>query len=557
MATDRTAPGGLSLGAYFLIGFSLVGGTLFLVFELTLGRRIERRIVEARFVQLRNIANVTALGVRQYLDDRRVAVERAANILPADGNEEALARALGEIHRLHPQFRTMLVADARGDLLAYSPPVDPQGRPFVPRSRNVADRDYFRGSLARNEAYVTGVFRGRGYATDPIIGVAAPLPLASGVGIVEGSLDLDRFGQTIRVYRTFAGVEALIIDRNGLAVFSSRPDVAVLTPVDATEFARVVRATGPGRPVTLDGGDIAVRAPSAHGFQVLVRASRASIDAEAAAEGATFRTFLATLLGLAVLSAYLIARQVTVRLGQLSVTTESYLRGESSVPASLQRSRLREIRLLAGNFARMFDQLDRAFHEMDGIIHRQEETIAHRTHELRQANDRLQQLATTDELTGLLNFREFSRRLDTSLRVAARDRVTLALLMVDVDYFKRYNDAYGHGAGNECLVRVSRTIASHARRALDVAARYGGEEFALLLFGADRDFAARTAEELRHDIEALAIPHRDSPYGVVTASIGVRIQHPDAATRPEELIHRADEALYTAKRERNSVHVTP
>lgn len=154
-----------------------------------------------------------------------------------------------------------------------------------------------------------------------------------------------------------------------------------------------------------------------------------------------------------------------------------------------------------------------------------------------------------DGLTGLANRRQFDVTLDSEFSRAMRDASTLALILLDVDCFKQYNDIYGHTAGDECLQTIGRTIADvAARRPGDLAARYGGEELAVLLPNTDVAAAAALAEKIRSAVRDLKIVHAGAPDGFVTLSAGVDALSP-AETRqpPKELIQAADRALYAAK----------
>jgi len=163
-------------------------------------------------------------------------------------------------------------------------------------------------------------------------------------------------------------------------------------------------------------------------------------------------------------------------------------------------------------------------------------------------NRALQNLATQDGLTGLGNRRCFDEEMARALRRCAREGKPLALIMMDVDFFKRYNDTYGHLAGDECLRKLSQAIRQGQKREGDLAARYGGEELVLLLPDCDGDNARAIAEETLERIRALQLPHQGNATGIVTVSAGVAVL--DAVSEgdlAESLIGRADKALYLAK----------
>jgi diguanylate cyclase (GGDEF)-like protein len=170
-----------------------------------------------------------------------------------------------------------------------------------------------------------------------------------------------------------------------------------------------------------------------------------------------------------------------------------------------------------------------------------------RTRELRTANDKLEELSRIDSLTEVANRRYFNETLLAEWRRGAREKRSLALLMIDVDFFKRFNDHYGHLQGDECLLEVAQALMSAVRRGGDLVARYGGEEFAVVLPNAGEE-AMTVAERCRAAVEALNITHVQSgDIGHVTVSIGMSSVIPNASIEPEDLLDSADKALYSAK----------
>jgi diguanylate cyclase (GGDEF)-like protein len=157
----------------------------------------------------------------------------------------------------------------------------------------------------------------------------------------------------------------------------------------------------------------------------------------------------------------------------------------------------------------------------------------------------LEQMAMLDSLTGLANRRAFDQCIDELVRQHGRNGQSLALVLIDVDYFKRYNDLYGHPMGDEALRRLGQVLRLAAHRSSDLAARVGGEEFALLLPCSDAAGAQTVAAQLLGEVVACAIAHDGSDYAVLTVSAGVALfaSTDSAAT----LYRRADQALYKAK----------
>ena len=160
--------------------------------------------------------------------------------------------------------------------------------------------------------------------------------------------------------------------------------------------------------------------------------------------------------------------------------------------------------------------------------------------------EQIKALSYTDEMTGLHNYRFFIMRLKEELARAKRNEAPLALLILDVDFFKNYNDALGHPAGDEILRQLSDILKSTVRDN-DIVARYGGEEFAMILPSTDQNGAGVLAERIRKKVEKYKFPHQEiQPNGTLTISIGIAL-YPEDADDTEEIVKAADRALYHAK----------
>jgi diguanylate cyclase (GGDEF)-like protein len=177
--------------------------------------------------------------------------------------------------------------------------------------------------------------------------------------------------------------------------------------------------------------------------------------------------------------------------------------------------------------------------------------------QLQLANQALHRLATSDSLTKLANRRHFDDSLTQEWKRLARDCSPLSLVLCDVDFFKRYNDHYGHQAGDECLMQIAGALNRAARRPADLVARYGGEEFALILPNTSSIGAVRVVKKIQAEMNALQIPHLASDVSdVVTLSIGIASIAPTLQGSPDRLIEATDQALYEAKRQgRNTYSV--
>ncbi|MDO8177169.1 MAG: diguanylate cyclase [Undibacterium sp.] len=192
-----------------------------------------------------------------------------------------------------------------------------------------------------------------------------------------------------------------------------------------------------------------------------------------------------------------------------------------------------------------------AAHAMISISHARlhdslEQRVAERTAQLEDANRKLATLSATDGLTGLANRRHFDEMLEREWARASRTNQPLAVIMIDVDHFKKYNDCYGHQAGDECLKTIAAILQKGTRRVSDLAARYGGEEFSIVLPNTEASVAHQLAEAVRLSIESLDMTHRQSPLGKVTISVGIAIRS-RRENDADSLVRAADEALYRAK----------
>ncbi len=205
-------------------------------------------------------------------------------------------------------------------------------------------------------------------------------------------------------------------------------------------------------------------------------------------------------------------------------------------------------------------------------LHRQRQQLSEKTRELdakilelevlykefEERNAELERLSSLDGLTGLFNRRYFDDNLVKEWKQAVRNNTELSLLIVDIDYFKNYNDYYGHLAGDDCLRKVAQSLYEALMRPSDIIARYGGEEFTAILPNTGSGGAARVARRMMESVAQLAIEHQASPVAdTVTVSIGAASSFSDGKLSATSLLGRADKALYEAKKNgRNCFRMT-
>ncbi len=170
--------------------------------------------------------------------------------------------------------------------------------------------------------------------------------------------------------------------------------------------------------------------------------------------------------------------------------------------------------------------------------------------DLNELNERLEKLSSLDGLTGIPNRRCFDEIYETEWKRAERNGTPLSVIMMDIDYFKRFNDTYGHAAGDKCLQQTALALSSAAKRSMELVARYGGEEFVAVLPGTNMEGAGIVAENMRKLVVDLNIPHLKSEISdYVTVSLGIASSQPPVRSKdtPQNLINAADKMLYKAK----------
>ncbi len=166
---------------------------------------------------------------------------------------------------------------------------------------------------------------------------------------------------------------------------------------------------------------------------------------------------------------------------------------------------------------------------------------------LKTRHNQLEELVNIDQLTGIHNRRYLDEQLQIQWKIAARLKQRITILMLDIDFFKAFNDTYGHPVGDTVIRQIAQKLDSAFLKATDFVARYGGEEFIILTLNEDDEKIDKYAEKIVEKIAKLKIPHKNSMYGHVTLSIGYSSCKPERNTKPQALINQADQALYRAK----------
>jgi diguanylate cyclase (GGDEF)-like protein len=462
-----------------------------------------------------------------------------------------------ELQRLlaaYPSVLCTLAADAEGRVVA-SHARGP--RHAMPAGALVAGQDWFRRPRARGVPLVSDAYREPACGSEPLVAVSAPV-LRDGVfaGVVQASLPVERLVHERSLSLHRRGFELLVLDRADRVVYASSG--LRLHFMDQTgSIGAVIRraAAAPGesvspqvvRDVLADGGRSYVDAVRMRtGWVVAVAAPKQNLLAPSLPRlGLMLGLLAVTTLGI-VVALWRIRRLLVSSMGRLLASLHGYALGGTLDPRQLSRMP-EEMQPLAGGIGDLAARMNAAYGELRWVLDEREHVIAERTESLREAVAKLDRLTRTDALTGCLNYRGFQEESLRLWQAAADAGGAFAVLAIDIDHFKAYNDHYGHLHGDGALKRFAGAVRSALLHPDDVLARQGGEEFAVLLPGANEAQARLAAARIRERLREADIAHAMSPKGRVTASIGIAAMAAGEPVPLGTLLTGADAALYRAK----------
>ncbi len=507
-----------------------------------------RSLEDTRGKQIAQATTEFTTVARHSADAQREVISSVETILKSEAFIRASVGGIGkscDVLRASlpgnlPWIRTLLIAGEDGRIQCST------NNMYV--GLDLSDRPYFQQAQETGRFVLSDFVLARPSNTPSVMAVY-PVSALSGKpdAVVMASVNLDWMSKVMSNLGGRSGISAVLVDSRG-TVLAAPADQhsAIGRPLDnlplmsaiADMALRSDQDEGALSFTAVDGSRRAVSYIRIAGTNARLIAS-IDEDKVSAAVSRDIRTAylqLGFVCVFVLLGALIAAEKLVIKpIEMLSDMAKRFGEGDRSARAA--RSRL----------PAEFVPLARAFNAMAA-------QLGQRERELISSNDRLTVMASIDMLSGLANRRGFQSRLDFEWMRAQQYDSDLALLMIDVDHFKLFNDSYGHLEGDACLTRLGEALSGIAADTMGFAARYGGEEFCLLLPNTDVARAVAIGEQVRSAVLRLCLPHITSSHMIVTVSIGVAAARPNEALRPGDLIEAADAALYAAKHDgRNTV----
>ncbi|MCG6207795.1 diguanylate cyclase [Rhodopseudomonas sp. HC1] len=528
------------LRGLFGIRARLVILALILVCPLMLDRI--RLLEHTRATQLAAVANNVATLAQRASDAQREVISSVEAVLKSAAYIHAGASQIGRscsILRASlrvdlPSIRMLSVADKNG--LVYCS----TAATFV--GARVGDRAYFRRALELHDFVVSDFVVGAQSGKGTILAAYPVSAVDTGEeAVLIAGMNLDWLSDIMTNLAGHAGLSVVMIDGEGTVLAASPNQRSQIGfKLDRAPLAFALGANPPEHELATSHDDddrlLAVSRIPGTNARLVMTLDENVVSAAIDQEIRTAYLQLGLVCLIALLGALIAAERLIVKpISMLTSAAQRFAHGDWAARAN--RAKLPS----------EFQPLARAFNAMAA-------QLGQRERELLETNNNLSMMASMDLLSGLGNRRGFQNRLDFEWVRAVQNGHCLALLMLDVDHFKMFNDSYGHPEGDACLSRIGEALAGVANDTGGFAARYGGEEFCLLLPETDAAAAVVVGEMVRDTIERLALPHRSSVFQRVTISVGVAAAVPADDAVPSDLLEAADAALYAAKhRGRNTV----
>ncbi len=479
--------------------------------------------------QLLDLANDGLERQADMVSSANALLRTIAATVPDIGgpDREKCRRLLAQIGNPLPSIHSLLVATPRGEIVCST-------RDAL-LGVDISDRSYFRLTVQSHAAVVSDFLIGRASAKPTVL---ASQPILGADGTVEAvllaALRLDWMETLLAERIAHSDLVAFIIDGSD-TVIAREPKASgwIGRNFAAHELTQSLRR-----------GERSFAAPDFDGERRIFAATKLNEGNSLLVVGLRESDVL-----------HNINQQVYIAYGSLGLVTlivllAAWFGGNRFIVRPIQSLVTMASAVGRGDYRarEMPMRVPEEFHPLLRAIRSTAARLSERESAMKRANEHLGRLAQIDALTGLCNRGSFDSRLLAEHHHATMHQVPLALMLIDVDHFKAFNDLYGHVAGDACLREVAQAIESVVR-GTDFAARYGGEEFVVIGHGMNVDSAVAVAERMAAAVRALRVPHERSPHRLVTISIGIASAVPLEGDLPERLVEEADVALYAAKKQ--------
>ncbi len=532
--TNRSLLKQLMHSIVLVTSFALISSSLFI------SRNLISDAIEHIDSTLKVSASHFADTSNQFIESQSRIINLASFALssqPKQQHQASLDNILANSH-----FNNMLITDKQG-VLQYS---SPEGiATNNTETRSIADRGYFQAAITEKQLYISPIFQGRGIGQDPIVAMSAPIMRGDeAIGVVSGSLIIGEVSKLTEIKFDNEHVELVLVDPNNKIMYSS-PKLE-LTPL--TQFnIEVVND-----PATLPLLRIHAASDTAYAYQVKTLTNQWEIytlinnqlivnDIE--------RQYLEIFINLII--TLIIAVMIAILLGRRLTQALNFIIRKINQSAEQEKHDRESFQPLYGDASIEIRQLYEEFKAnkkaMKEYQYHLEEKVEQRTKELHDANEKLKLLTLIDGLTKVHNRRYLSQNFEYIQKSAQRNTALMAVVMLDLDHFKRLNDKHGHLAGDDCLVRVAEVMSAEFSRETDTVIRYGGEEFLILAPYVTVAALKQKLENLRLTIASQIFLDPNSKEFSVTASMGALIADADFSTDIIKWIKHADACLYQAK----------
>ncbi len=502
-------------------------------------------------VRLDANARLNASAMDDYLDAQLAGVQLMAE--EEKSGDAIPVEHLNDLLRAYPAMLYAVYTDAQGQVLSAA---DTRGRLPPADPPTMVNEEWFKSALKQRRPVISGVHRSLLFDQGGQIAVAAPVMRDGRVdAVLQASIPVQSIARLAAESLGSRNFSLLLLDRANRVVYAGaglRWEILDNTGQTGAALRRMAFPASSKGETTIRADLLLMDEPAfvgavsmRNGWVLALVTPRQQLLASLLSR----LGLLAALLSVSLIGVlWAVWRQKKLlhdNIGYLLASLKGYALGGRIAPDTVSRLP-EELEPLAAGIGDMGARMNAAYLELREVLDQREHVISERTDSLRQAVAQLDQLSRTDALTNALNYRGFVEAGEQLWRQADKTGEQLAVLSLDIDFFKRYNDRYGHVEGDGALRRFAGAVRSALLHADDVLTRPGGEEFIVFLPGSTQEQAMQVAERVCRRVRDADIVHDASPEGRMTVSIGVAAREASDG-EPEDMLRRADEALYRAK----------